>query len=108
MFLKNNLQNTPYRGCLPLFKVNSLDKYTISVGWAGGISKDILEILCSPQLNGSATWYSTHVSSTALTTVLSDPLLLDSTSKVRAPHADRRSGAPHMYWPHENAINTVN
>jgi hypothetical protein len=21
-------------------------------------------------------------------------------AKVRAPNADRRSGAPHMYWPH--------
>jgi hypothetical protein len=25
----------------------------------------------------------------------------DNTRKVRAPNAGRRSGAPHMHWPHE-------
>jgi hypothetical protein len=24
----------------------------------------------------------------------------DNTRKVRAPNAGKRSGAPHMYWPH--------
>jgi hypothetical protein len=31
---------------------------------------------CQMELRDSATWYSTHVSSTVLTTVLSGPLLL--------------------------------
>jgi hypothetical protein len=41
-------------------------KGTVSPDWAG------LQIVSL----GSATWYTTHVSSTVLTAVLSDPLLL--------------------------------
>jgi hypothetical protein len=48
------------------------------------------------------TRYTTRQSSTVLTTVLCDPFCCDYTMKVRAPNAVRRSGAPHMYWPHKS------
>jgi hypothetical protein len=46
---------------------------------------------------GSATWYTTHASSTVLTTVVSDLgyYCSDNTRKVCAPVAVRRSEAPH-------------
>jgi hypothetical protein len=52
------------------------------------------------EIYGSATSYSTHVSSTVLTTVLIH-YCCDNNRKVRAPTDDRRSWAPQMYWPHE-------
>jgi hypothetical protein len=54
-------------------------------------------------LVGSAKWYTTHVSSTVLTTVQHFRIqcCCDNTRKVRAPNAVRRSGAPYMYWPHK-------
>jgi hypothetical protein len=52
--------------------------------------------------DGSATRYTSHISSTVLSTVyLVIHYCCDTTRKVCAPNAVRRSGAPHMYWPHK-------
>jgi hypothetical protein len=52
---------------------------------------------------GSATWYTVQL---ALVQRFYQLYFLiyyccDNTRKVRAPNAVRRSGAPHMYWPHK-------
>jgi hypothetical protein len=46
---------------------------------------------------GSATWHTTHVSSTNLKLYFLIQYCYDNTRKVRAPNAGRRSGVLHVY-----------